>query len=96
MKRAFVFIDGNNLYFKLKKLIFKSNKRYSLLKFDFKQFCEWLSESNKLVEVHYYLGAIRRKVNDEKFDQLAKKYNMSVFLAGNLSVYQKQLMMFDY
>lgn len=65
-----MFIDGNNLYFKLKELIFKFDKKYSLLKFDFRQFCGWLSGSNKLLEIHYYLGAIRRKINDEKCEKM--------------------------
>lgn len=54
MKRAFVFIDGGNFYFKLKDLTSKLNSKYSLLDFNFRKFAEWLAQSNKLMEIHYY------------------------------------------
>jgi len=40
MKKAFVFIDGNNFYFKLKELSVKLNSKYKLLDFDFRKFSE--------------------------------------------------------
>jgi len=70
MKKAFVFIDGGNFYFKLKESLSKSDKKYSLLKFNFGKFCEWLSEPNQLVEIHYYLGAVKRRINDEKSEKM--------------------------
>jgi len=70
MKKAFIFIDGGNFYFKLKELLSKSNKKYSLLKFNFRMFCEWLSNPNKIIEIHYYLGAVKRKINDEKSEKM--------------------------
>ncbi len=70
MKRTFVFIDGNNFYFKLKELRSKLNSKYSLLEFNFRKFSEWLVEPNNLIEIHYYLGVVRRKKNDSKSEKL--------------------------
>jgi len=70
MKKAFVFIDGNNFYFKLKDLTAQIDGRFSLLDFDFKRFAKWLVEPNKLIEVHYYLGAIRRQKNNKKSEEM--------------------------
>lgn len=70
MKRAFVFIDGSNFYFKLRELTSDFDKKFSLLDFDFRKFCEWLVKPNKLVEIHYYVGAIRRQRNNEKSEKM--------------------------
>lgn len=70
MNKTFIFIDGNNFYFKLKELTSKFNKKYSLLEFDFKKFSQWLVKSNNLLEVHYYIGAVKRKNNDSKSEEL--------------------------
>ena len=67
MKRAFVFIDGNNFYFKLKEL---TNKKFGLLDFDFRKFAEWLVQPNKLIEIRYYIGAIRRQKNNIKSEEM--------------------------
>jgi len=39
-KRAFVFIDGSNFYFKLKESISRLDNSYSLLDFNFREFAE--------------------------------------------------------
>lgn len=65
-----VFIDGGNFYFKLKEMSQKLNKRYSLLSFRFRDFCEWLVGENKLLEIKYYLGAITRELNNEKSEKM--------------------------
>lgn len=52
--RCIVFIDGSNLYFKLKDL-----GLYNLLNFDFSTFSKELTKNNKLVNVKYYVGAVR-------------------------------------
>ena len=70
MKRAFVFIDGNNFYFKLKELTSKLDSKYSLLEFNFRKFAEWLIKPNELVEIHYYLGVVSRRKNDSKSEEL--------------------------
>lgn len=70
MKKAFVFIDGGNFYFKLKGLKTKLNKNYSLLNFNFRNFAEWLAKPNELIEIHYYLGAINQQNNNEKSQKM--------------------------
>ena len=44
----------------------KLGKRYSLLNFRFRDFCEWLVGENELLEIRYYLGAVKRENNNEK------------------------------
>ena len=67
---AFVFIDGNNFYFKLKELTSKLTTEFSLLDFDFKGFAKWLVEGNNLIEVHYYIGAVKRQLNSQKSEKM--------------------------
>lgn len=55
MMRTIIVVDGSNFYFKLKDL-----KLHSLLRFNFKDFSEFLSDSDKLVESCYYIGRIRQ------------------------------------
>lgn len=64
--KAFIFIDGSNFYFKLKEMSQKLGKKYSLLNFNFRKFCEWLVGENELLEIRYYLGAVKRENNNEK------------------------------
>jgi len=70
MKKAFVFIDGSNFYFRLKELITRLNGKYSLLEFNFRRFAEWLVKPNDLMEIRYYLGAVKREHNNQKSEQL--------------------------
>ena len=69
-KRAFVFIDGSNFYFKLKELSSRLDGKFSLLDFQFRKFAEWLVVPNELVEIHYYVGAIRRELDNEKSEKM--------------------------
>lgn len=69
-KKVFVFIDGNNFYFKLKELTSKLKDSFSLLNFNYRKFSEWLAKPNELSEIHYYIGAIRRQINNEKSERL--------------------------
>jgi len=62
--RATVFIDGSNLYHRLKSLI--DDKSMSLLDFDYRKFSEWLCKENKLQEIRYYVGVIKRQKNNKK------------------------------
>ena len=70
MPKAVIFIDGNNFYFKLKKLSLTVGEGFSLLDFDFYGFCKWLVEPNILSEARYYIGAVRRQDNSEKSEKL--------------------------
>ena len=69
-KRAFVFIDGSNFYFKLKDLTSKLGGKYSLIDFNFREFAGWLVKPNELIEIRYYLGAVKRERNNPKSEQL--------------------------
>lgn len=69
-KRTFVFIDGSNFYFKLKELNSKLDGKFSLLNFQFRKFAEWLIQPNNLIEIRYYLGAIKREHNNPKSKRL--------------------------
>ena len=70
MARAFVFIDGSNFYFRLKDLTSKLNGKFSLLDFNYKKFSEWLVKPNELMEIHYYIGAIKRQINNDKVERM--------------------------
>ena len=69
-KRVFIFIDGGNFYFKLKELNSCFNNEFSLLNFQFRKFAEWLVTPNNLIEIRYYLGAIKRERNNPKSEKL--------------------------
>lgn len=77
-KRAFIIIDGSNLYNRLKEkpLSFKN-----LLQFDFAGFINYLSKGKKLIKSCYYVGAIRTEKNNPKSFQLYKNQRK---LIGNL------------
>jgi len=70
MKRTIVFIDGSNFYFRLKDLTSQFDGKFGLLDFDFRKFAEWLVRSDDLIEVHYYVGAIRRQKNNKKSEEM--------------------------
>lgn len=66
MPKVIVFIDGNNFYFKLKDLSANLSGDFSLLNFDYKNFCEFLIKPNKFEGVRYYIGALKRQPGNEK------------------------------
>ena len=70
MDRAFVFIDGSNFYHKIKELTSHTNIKYRLLDFNYYEFSKWLVKPNDLIEVRYYIGAIKRRHNNDKSEQL--------------------------
>lgn len=68
--RAFVFIDGSNFYFRLHDLRAEIPGKFSLLEFDYRRFAEWLVKPNELVEIRYYVGALKRKNSSEKSERM--------------------------
>lgn len=67
--RVVVFIDGSNFYHRLKYLtIGKDN--LSLLNFDFVSFCKWLCRDDSLVEIRYYVGAVKQQKNNAKSEKM--------------------------
>ena len=70
MARSFVFIDGNNFYFKLKELSSRIEGVYALLDFDFTRFTRWLAQPNECEQVRYYIGALKRQRSNEKSEKM--------------------------
>lgn len=93
--RAILFIDGNNFYYKLKGITKNLSGIFKLLDFDYQGFGENLIKENKLVEIRYYVGAIKRQsginkvkseklyADQQKFIAKLQKQNISIIL-GNL------------
>ncbi|MBU4332572.1 NYN domain-containing protein [Patescibacteria group bacterium] len=67
-KKAIIFIDGSNFYYRLKNLSKKSKrlKHISLLSFDYRGFCEWLCRDFEIIDIRYYIGAVKRRRNNPK------------------------------
>jgi uncharacterized LabA/DUF88 family protein len=70
MKRAFVFIDGNNFYHRLRELGDRLGQKRRLLEFDYRGFVDRLIVPHQLVGIRYYVGAIRRSNHDERSERL--------------------------
>ncbi|OGM97092.1 MAG: hypothetical protein A3B86_03085 [Candidatus Yanofskybacteria bacterium RIFCSPHIGHO2_02_FULL_38_22b] len=73
MKRVFVFIDGNNLYYRVKSVADhytrENGKRYSTINFRFRYFCNsFKAEEAEIVEIHYYVGQVKRFRNQNHKD----------------------------
>lgn len=81
MEKTIVFIDGSNFYYRLKYLS-RNFKNISLLKFNYKKFCQWLCRDFDLVDIRYYIGAVRQRKNNPKS---AKLYASQQKLFFNLS-----------
>lgn len=67
--KAIVFIDGSNFYHRLKFLT-KDKPKLSLLNFNFIDFCGWLCGKDNLIEIRYYIGAVRRQKNNAKSEKM--------------------------
>lgn len=67
-KRIAVYIDGSNLYYKLKELGIK-NTTY----FQYGNMAKWLAEDNgTVVARRYYVGSVRAKQKDKKAMKMQK------------------------
>lgn len=77
-KRLAVFIDGSNLYFKLKSLEIKN-----LSRFNYRGLIEWLARGREVVDIGYYVGAVRAKAQDEKGQKMRRaQINLFNFLGS--------------
>ncbi len=77
-KRLAVFIDGSNLYFKLKSLEIRS-----LSRFNFRGLIDWLSRDRKVVSSGYYIGVVRAKADDIKGQKMRQaQINLFNFLGS--------------
>lgn len=68
-ERIGIFIDGSNLYFKLKD---KEINLKNLIKFDFRGFANWLSLERKIIYCGYYIGVVKAEAHDEKAQNLRR------------------------
>lgn len=70
--RVLIFIDGNNFYYKLKEITSTKKGSLKLLDFNYQEFAKNLIKENTLVEIRYYIGAVKRQngPNKEKSEQL--------------------------
>ena len=62
-----VYIDGSNLYYKLKDL-----KVENSIYFDYKEFSDFLARGRVVVSYRYYVGAVRVKGNNSKAMSMRK------------------------
>jgi len=88
MKKAIVFVDGSNWYFKLKKLLAIEGMK-PRTDFDISAFAQELTEPNKLVEIRYYIGKIKRQRGDFKSEKLYAKQQQLVAFLQTQKVYVK-------
>ena len=69
MGKAIVFIDGSNFYYRLKYLS-RNFKKISLLNFNYRKFCQWLCNDFELIDIRYYIGAVKRRRNNPKSQKM--------------------------
>ena len=60
-RRAVIFIDGSNFYFKMKSLEIRR-----LSKYDYRGLCKELAGDREIVAVGYYVGVVRAQAGDAK------------------------------
>ena len=67
-KRVAVYIDGSNLYFKLRELKFSQ-----LNKFNYRGLASWLARKREVISYRYYVGVVRAQANNAKGQELRKE-----------------------
>ncbi len=66
--RIAVYVDGSNLYHKLKSLDIKN-----ITYFQYGNFAKWLAGENRIITAkRYYIGVVRAKENDKKAVEMQK------------------------
>lgn len=72
-RRVAIYIDGSNLYHKLRDLEI-SNTTY----FNYNSLSQWLARDRAIISKRYYIGVVRAKENDEK-GQILRKNQQRLF-----------------
>ncbi|MDD4900754.1 MAG: NYN domain-containing protein [Patescibacteria group bacterium] len=67
-KKVAVYIDGSNLYHKLKEI-----KIENTLEFDYRGFADSLARGREVISYRYYVGVVRARFGDEKVNQMRAK-----------------------
>lgn len=63
-----MYIDGSNLYFKLRELKFSQ-----LNKFNYRGLTDWLARKREVISYRYYVGVVRARTNNAKGQELRKE-----------------------
>jgi uncharacterized LabA/DUF88 family protein len=83
-KRAVVFIDGSNWYHKLKAMLSSKHAKRPAkppIEFDVASFVRKLVGHDRVAEIRYYLGAVKRDKQDEKSEEMyASQQKLIAFL----------------
>lgn len=68
-ERVIIFLDGSNFYHRLKdsELDFKQ-----LLNFDYQKFAKWLVYDRHIIACIYYVGLVRKELNNPKSEELVR------------------------
>ncbi|PIP28114.1 MAG: hypothetical protein COX29_02890 [Candidatus Moranbacteria bacterium CG23_combo_of_CG06-09_8_20_14_all_35_22] len=66
-KRIAIYVDGSNLYYKLRDLEIPN-----ITYFDYGGLSKWLARDRIIISKRYYIGIVRTKENDEKGQKLRK------------------------
>ena len=72
MKRVSIFIDGNNFYHGL-KYIYKEDKK--TIDFNFKDFCDLLSNEREIINIFYYNAKLDKSKNINKYNSQERFFN---------------------
>ena len=65
--RVAIYIDGSNLYYKLKDLEIKN-----ITYFDYSGLSKWLARDREVISKRYYIGVVKAKESDIRGQQLRK------------------------
>ena len=77
-ERVAVFIDGSNLYYKLKDLAIKHTTEFNYL-----GLCQKLSRTRPIVYLGYYVGVVRAKPRDVRGLALRTNKRCDRILSGS-------------
>lgn len=66
--RVAIYIDGSNLYHKLKDLSIPNKTHY-----DYEKLCLWLARDREIISCRYYIGVVRAKEDDERGQKLRRE-----------------------
>jgi uncharacterized LabA/DUF88 family protein len=67
-KRVAIYVDGSNLYFKLRDLEIPN-----ITYFNYKGLCDWLALKRTIISKRYYIGVVRAKEDDARGQYLRKQ-----------------------
>jgi len=67
-KKVAIYIDGSNLYYKLKELGIENT-----IEFNYSKFCDYLARGRKVISKRYYVGVVRAKMDNIKGQELRKE-----------------------